>query len=162
MRQDCLFAAVARSMGSVVNKACDLAKPAAALAVIALLWRRVHPTSYQLGQAILVAVNLSAGYNETKRQAATGRIASGEHLLHELRQQFGLLSPAPCQPGSRSRVAAVWPASLFVTVGYLPAHLFLYIRMMSSCSVLNCTIPEVPDQEEHCETRWSQKGVNLW
>ena len=75
-------------MGSVVNKACDLAKPAAALAVIALLWRQVHPTSYQLGQAILVAVNLSAGYNETKRQAATGRIASGEHLLHKFRQQL--------------------------------------------------------------------------
>lgn len=33
-----------------------------------------------MGQAILVAINLSAGYNQTKRQAASGQIESGTNI----------------------------------------------------------------------------------
>ena len=48
------------------------------MAAAAFLWRQVHPTSHQLLQAIVVAIELSSGYAETKRKAATGRIRTGE------------------------------------------------------------------------------------
>ena len=68
---------VRRLTKDTINKASDWAKPAACLAAVALLWKVGHPDSYMLGQAILVAIELSSGYNETKRKAASGKISSG-------------------------------------------------------------------------------------
>lgn len=61
----------------VVERCRDLSNAAALLAVGALLWRCVHPSSHQLMQAMVVALNLSSGYASTKRRAALGRIAAG-------------------------------------------------------------------------------------
>jgi len=50
------------------------------LAAGAFLWSQLHPTSHQLMQAILVAIELSTGYSETKRKAARGVIRSGRSI----------------------------------------------------------------------------------
>ena len=63
------------------SRGCDLACSAALLAATAFLWRQVHPSSHQLMQAIVVAIELSQGYAETKRKAARGLIQSGRALL---------------------------------------------------------------------------------
>lgn len=59
------------------ERVSELACSAALLAATAFLWKQIHPTSHQLLQAIVVAIELSSGYAETKRKAATGAISTG-------------------------------------------------------------------------------------
>ena len=73
---ECL-AGLQRAAKASNGQCSQLASSAALMAAAAFLWRQVHPTSHQLLQAIVVAIELSSGYAETKRKAATGRIRTG-------------------------------------------------------------------------------------
>lgn len=65
----------------VVRLPGDYVSPAAALWIGAHMWAYLSPHSYHVMQCLAASVPVMAGYAQTKRAAATGRLAAGEPLL---------------------------------------------------------------------------------
>ena len=58
----------------------DYLSPAAALWVGAHMWAWLSPNSYHILQCLAASVPVMAGYAQTKKEAATGRLAPGISL----------------------------------------------------------------------------------
>ena len=52
--------------------------PAATLFLGACAWAWIHPSSFHILQCLAASVPVSAGYAQTARASATGRLAKGE------------------------------------------------------------------------------------
>jgi len=61
----------------VVRLPGDYLSPAAALWVRAHMWAWLSPNSYHVLQCLAASVPVMAGYAQTKKAAATGRLAAG-------------------------------------------------------------------------------------
>lgn len=71
----CTLGALARQYG----------EPAAVLALTALLWARLHPSSHQIGRCIAALVPVMAGYSSTAREcAAAARREDGEMDIEQV------------------------------------------------------------------------------
>lgn len=68
-------------MKQVVKLPGEYISPAAALWVGAHMWAWLSPGSYHVLQCLAASVPVMAGYAQTKRAAATGKLSAGDWLL---------------------------------------------------------------------------------
>ena len=64
-------------MGSTARGVAEFEPPALALLLVATAWAMVHPPSWHLLKCAAATFYISAGYSQTSRGIAVGRIQEG-------------------------------------------------------------------------------------